>query len=265
MPPSIEPEYVFRKGDRELTAETDRHSTFGEIVRLRTVDGQITRIHHDLVEEQSGYVKERLVARAAGTLAPGAIHDKVTRYIWEFYARWLYGEAITRDMWPDIWFVDGYFLDLVVLHKLGETLQDALFQDEIMDIIMRLIRKESRQPKGEEDIERLHLDCVLSRVLWPVTSTPEVRYLMAHYVVFCGSAACYGEIEECLKAAKDPEFSAAVTQALLSKIMGKCTATRWEHACEYHKHGDGEACTLGGGDSGGESEENGEVGAVESD
>lgn len=235
---------MFFARESRLTVEADSHSIFGEIAIFRTKDGHIGSIHRNLVEEQSGYFKAKLVAQDAVILGTEAIEVKINKNIWTFYAQWLYGKAITSDSMPDGWNIDLYFLTLVALHKAGEVLQDALFQDEIMNTIIKLIKEASRESLDEEDIERFHLDFVLSEVLCPGASTPEVRYLMADYVVFCCSAFCGPEVEGCLKAARDPGFSSAVTQALLSKLLGKCTAPPWEHACEYHKHGDDERCML---------------------
>ena len=151
--------------------------------------------------------------------------------LWWHYAGWQYGEPLKRSddaSWDD---ANTFFIALFELYKMGLTVQDVHFQDEVMDLMIDLL---------QQDSEAIDLDEILPELIGHGQDMVEPRQLMADILVFGSSSSCEGWVwDESFKKMQDADFCLNVTRTVLERMSGGQTKVLWDVRCQYHRHNKG--------------------------
>jgi len=218
----------------------DMHSAFDQVVQFSTSGGKLmSNIHKSLVVDRMIHITQLMAQQpsASSPTARTAIAIDFHSADWRDYAGWLYGHPVQNDTsiekedgWEDM---DELFKHLLDLYHVGDTLQDVLFQDEVVNAMLALLKRDGK---------RLYIDDVLPRLLGlgPVMELP--RQLMVDFRVSTDSVNIGDCVEACMDETQDGQFCRAINQALLEKLAEGGGQAPWTQPCKYHKHEN--ACHL---------------------
>jgi len=212
--------------DRPLQGTANLRSPFKSSVKVQARTGPVVAIHRNLIEDRTQWFAGRIPS--SEKYHGGTVTLDLVPVLWQEYVYWLYGKEIfTEEATRSGADCDRLINRLLALYDLGVEVQDVLFQDEVMDGMIRVL-----ELCGQD----VHLDIIVPRCLEHTNQLPKVRQLLVDFIVFGEEAACLEDLKSFFDKIDDQAFKSQLAFASLERVTEERWKMPWEDVCAYHQH-----------------------------